>query len=334
MKAIVYERYGSADVLQLRDIPTPSPTPQELLIRVAAASVNPIDWRLRRGEAKWLLPFGFPRIPGYDLAGIVEAAPADSGLRVGERVAVYLNKLRGGAYAEYVTCSPRVAARLPDRMSMEDGAAVGLAGTTALQSLRDHGRLGAGQHVVITGASGGVGTLAVQIAAARGAQITAVASGKNHDLVMSLGAHKFVDYHQAGWLRSVDECDLFFDAAGKTDFQDLRLILKPDGRYVSTEPSLKNLGWSLWTAVMPGKQARSMLARPNARDLRELLSMWERGQLKIVRNATFPLAEAASAHRHGEQGHGVGKIVLTVGASDAASNSQLASVAELVEPGA
>jgi NADPH:quinone reductase-like Zn-dependent oxidoreductase len=312
MKGVCYNAYGPADVLRYTEMADPRRNSEQVLIRVAACSVNPIDWRLRQGEAKFLLPFGFPRIPGYDLAGTIEAAPANSGFQPGERVAAFLDHLTGGAYAELAVCSPNVVARLPDTLTLEDGAALGLAGSTALQSLSQYGRLGTGQHVVITGASGGVGSLAVQIAKSRGARVTAVASGLNHDLVMSLGADSFVDYHQNRWLRQVDDCDLFFDAAGKCDYLDARLVLKPDGRFVSTEPNLKNLGWSLWTAIAKGRTFRTMLARANARDLRELISLCERGELKVVRNTTFPLSEAAEAHRHGEQGKGVGKIVLTV----------------------
>jgi len=312
MKGICYKEYGPADVLRYTELAEPRRGADQVLIRVAACSVNPIDWRLRRGEARFLFPFGFPRIPGYDLAGTIEAAPEQSGFQPGERVAAFLDHLTGGAYAELAVCSPHVVAKLPDSVSLEDGAALGLAGTTALQSLREYGRLGTGQHVVITGASGGVGSLAVQIAKSRGARVTAVASGANQDLVMSLGADSFVDYHQNRWLRAVDDCDVFFDAAGKCDFSVVKLVLKPDGRFVSTEPSLKNVGLSVWTAVVPGLTCRTMLARANARDLRELISLCERGQLRVVRNTSFPLSEAAEAHRHGEQGKGVGKIVLTV----------------------
>jgi NADPH:quinone reductase-like Zn-dependent oxidoreductase len=312
MKGVFYNEYGSADVLRYTELADPRRGADQVLIRVAACSVNPIDWRLRRGDARFLFPFGFPRIPGFDLAGTIEAAPAHSGFQPGERVAAFLDHLTGGAYAELAVCSPQVVAKLPESVSFEDGAALGLAGTTAVQSLRDYGRLGTGQHVVITGASGGVGSLAVQIAKSRGARVTAVASGTNHDLVMSLGADRFVDYHQDRWLRSVDDCDLFFDAAGKCDFSDVKLILKADGRFISTEPNLKNVGLSLLTAVVPGRTCRTMLARANARDLRELISLCELGQLKVVHNTTFPLPEAAEAHRHGEQGKGVGKIVLTV----------------------
>lgn len=312
MKAIVYHKYGTADVLQFTDVNPPQPTASQVRIQVAACSVNPIDWRLRQGEARWLLPFGFPRIPGYDLAGTIETAPVGSGFQPGDRVAAFLDHVTGGAYAQLAVCSPGVVARLPERMSMEDGAAIGLAGTTALQCLRDHGRLGIGQHVVITGASGGVGSLAVQIAVARGARVTAVASSQNQELVMELGASQFVDYHDSGWLRRVEDCDLFFDAAGKCNYAELRWLLKADGRFVTTEPNLKYAALSLWTALKPGQRVRTMLAMPNSRDLRELLHLWEQNQLRIIRNDTFPLADAAAAHRHGEQGLGTGKIVLTV----------------------
>ncbi len=312
MKAIVYKKYGPPDVLEFVDREVPVAKQSQVLIRVEACSVNPIDWRIRKGEAKLLLPFGFPRIPGYDLAGVVETCPPGAGLRSGDRVLAFLDNLTGGAYAEYAVCSPKVVAKIPDTLHSQDAAGMGLAGTTALQCLRDYGQLGSGQHVVVTGASGGVGTFAVQIAVARGARVTGIASGKNRDLVLSLGADRFVDYHDEYHLRQIDPCDVFLDAAGKTSFTDAQGVMKADGRFVTTEPKLKYAALSLWTALAPGRSCRTMLARPNSRDLRELIHFWEKNQLRVIRNETFPLAAAATAHRHGESGNGVGKIVLSV----------------------
>jgi NADPH:quinone reductase-like Zn-dependent oxidoreductase len=311
MKAIIYEDYGSADVLQFVDRELPKPSRRQVLIRTEACSVNPIDWRIRRGDAKYLLPFGFPRIPGFDLAGVVEQAPQGSGFAAGDRVMAFLKGLSGGAYAEFAVCSPDVVAKIPDAMSCPDAAAMGLAGTTALQSLRDYGKLGVGQHVVVTGASGGVGSFAVQIAVARGARVTGIASGKNEELVRSLGAESFVDYHSELHLRHVEPCDVFFDAAGKTGFDDARLVMKPDARFVTTEPSLQFACLSLLTAILPGRTCRTMLASANSRDLRELIHLWSSDKLRVIRNEVFPLADARAAHRHGEQGLGTGKIVLT-----------------------
>lgn len=312
MKAIVYGNYGSPDVLELVDHDVPHANSSQVLIRIEACSVNPIDWRVRRGEAKYLMPFGFPRIPGYDLAGVIESSPPGVGLHTGDRVMAFLKNFSGGAYAEYAACSPNVVAKIPDNLNAQDAAGMGLAGTTALQCLRDYGKLGNGQHVVVTGASGGVGTFAVQIAVARGAHVTAVASGKNRDLVLSLGAERFVDYHDQHYLRQVEPCDLFLDAAGKTSFSDAQGVMKPDARFVTTEPNVKFAALTLWTAIVPGRACRTMLAKANARDLRELIHLWERDQLKTVRNETFAIADAAAAHRHGEEGKGVGKIVLVV----------------------
>ncbi|MEO8268534.1 MAG: NAD(P)-dependent alcohol dehydrogenase [Aureliella sp.] len=312
MKAVIYEEYGSADVLQFVDRELPKPSGRQLLIRAEACSVNPIDWRVRSGEAKYLIPFGFPRIPGYDLAGVVERAPKGCGFAVGDRVMAFLKSMTGGAYAEYVTCSPDVVAKIPDSMSSQDAAAMGLAGTTALQCLRDYGKLGVGQHVVVTGASGGVGSFAVQIAVARGARVTGIASSKNEELVRSLGAERFIDYHSNRYLRQVEPCDVFLDAAGKISFNEARLVMNSDAHFVTTEPSLQFACLSLLTAVVPGRTCRTMLARANSRDLRELVHLWSSDKLRVIRNEVFPLSEAGAAHRHGEGGHGTGKIVLSI----------------------
>jgi NADPH2:quinone reductase len=314
MRAIIYDRYGAPDVLRFADRPQPRRTAEQVLIRVGAASINPIDWRIRRGEARYLIPFGFPRVPGYDVAGEIDEAPSSSGFARGDRVIAFLDNWRGGAYAEYAACSPRVVTKIPDELSIEDAAALPLAGTTALQCLRDHGHLQAGQHVVITGATGGVGSYAVQLAAAMGARVTGIGSEPHRELAQSLGAHAFVDYRQSGYLKQVEPCDLFLDAAGKTSLRGMRSCLKRHGRMVSTEPSPKLIGLSLVTWALPLLRVRTMWAEPNADDLATLVNYWQAGKLRVLRNDTFPLEQAAAAHEHGEAHRGTGKIVLQVAA--------------------
>lgn len=312
MRAIEYDEYGDPGVLHLRERAQPEPNPKETLIRVAACSVNPVDWRIRRGEMRYLLPGGFPRVPGFDVAGTVVSAPAASHLRPGDRVHALLDHFIGGAYAEFAICGPDVVAKIPDDLSFEDAAAIPLAASTALQSLIQHGDLQRGQHVIVTGASGGVGTFAVQIAKVLGAVVTGVASGKNRELVQSLGADHFIDYQTEKIADVGLPCHLFFDAAGKTSLGDVNSILREDGRFVSTEPDLYGLAMSLVTRVFPGRTYRTMLVKANRRDLEKMTRLYGDGLLRIVRNETFPLEQAADAHRHGEAGHGVGKIVLRV----------------------
>jgi MCRA family/Alcohol dehydrogenase GroES-like domain len=178
MRAVEYVQYGDTEVLHMADHRVPQRLRGQLMIEVLASSVNPIDYRIRRGEMKFLIPFGFPRVPGYDVAGIVAESDSDSAFAVGDRVMAFLDSTRGGALADYAVCSDSVAARIPDSMSMQDAAAIPLAGTTALQSLRDHGKIKRGQTVLVNGASGGVGMFAVQIAKYYGCHVDAIASGR------------------------------------------------------------------------------------------------------------------------------------------------------------
>ena len=311
MRAIVFHDYGNADVLQLTDLPMPKRDTGELLIKVHASSVNPIDYRLRSGEMKGLLPGGFPRIPGYDVAGVVEAVDdeSQSGLKTGDRVMAFLDALRGGALAEYAVCGPDVVAKIPDSMSFEEAAAIPLAGTTALQSLRDHGRIRRGQRVLINGASGGVGVFAVQIAKSYGCHVDAVASGDNREFCLELGADHFYDYEQTEFTESDERWNLVFDASGKSGYLDARTVLLDGGRYVSTEPDLKGMLMTVLTWPLD-KSGTVMLAKPSAEDLQTLIELYAAGGLKVTIDSRFPLAEAAAAHRRVEEGVDRGKVVL------------------------
>ncbi|TWT53813.1 Zinc-type alcohol dehydrogenase-like protein [Rubripirellula amarantea] len=309
MRATTYEDYGDASVLKIAEVPVPHRLPGQVLIKVQASSVNPIDYRLRRGEMKGLLPFGFPRIPGYDVAGTIADCASDSIFRIGDRVMAFLDHARGGACAEFAVCATDVTAKLPDSMPFDEAAAIPLAGTTALQSLRDHGQIAAGKRVLINGASGGVGAFAIQIAKAYGAIVTAVASGDNESFCVSLGADKFYDYHNTDFTELSKQWDLIFDAAGKSGYFDSRDVLTENGRYVSTEPDVKGMLVTLLTWPL-SKSGKVMLAKPNAEDLRELIQLYESGKMSVTIDSRFSLDDVAAAHRRVESGIDRGKVVL------------------------
>ena len=312
MHAIEYDHYGDASVLHVADHPVPQRLPGQLLIEVLASSVNPIDYRFRRGDMKGLIPFGFPRIPGYDVAGIVADTDIDSDnpFAVGDRVIAFLDHARGGALADYAVCSASSAAKIPDTMPMEVAAAIPLAGTTALQSLRDHGEIKSGQSVLINGASGGVGMFAVQIAKSYGCHVDAVASGQNREFCMSLGADHFYDYEIFDFTKSDERWDIIFDVAGKAHFLEARTVLKDRGHFISTEPSVKGLLMTILTWPL-SKSGQIMLAIPSGDDLRELVRLYESGSLKVTIDSQFPFEQAAQAHRRIESGVDHGKVVLT-----------------------
>ncbi len=309
MQAMVYDDYGDASVLHSSQVAVPMRLPGQVLIEVWASSVNPVDVRIRSGEVRGLLPGGFPRVPGYDVAGVVVDSGSDARFHVGDRVLAYLDSLLGGACAEYAVCAVDSVAKIPETLPTDLAAAMPLAGTTALQSLRDHGSMKPGDHVLINGASGGVGMFAVQIAKANGCRVDAVASGPNRDFCLSLGADDFYDYEQTDFTNSGQRWDLIFDAAGKASYRKARRVLQPGGRFVSTEPSVKGLLMTMLTWFMP-KPGSIMIAKPNADDLRELIRLYEAGQLQVTVDSRFPIAELAQAHRRIERGVDRGKVVL------------------------
>ena len=313
MEAMVYERYGGPECLRSRELSTPRPREGSLILRVRATSINPIDCRLRAGEMRWLLPGGFPRIPGYDVAGEVVQCDDDCEYQIGDRVVAYLDHLYGGGCAQYAQCGLSAVALLPDDISFEDAAAIPLAGSTALQGLRDKATIKPGDRVLINGASGGVGAFAVQIAKILGAHVTGVASGKNEAFVRSLGADDFIDYREQRLHKMHRSWHVIFDVAGKMDFMKSRHLIIPHGTFVSTEPDARGLTTSLLTKLGMKPIHRVMLAQSSGRDLSELLRYLVNGQLRVCRDETsFSLKDAAEAHQRLQSGGHRGKIVLTV----------------------
>lgn len=314
MRAIIYKDYGDPDVLHIADRPVPEPAGDEVLIRVVAAGVNPIDARLRQGEMKGFLPGGFPRIPGYDVAGFVESGDSDHKFLEGDRVLAFLDHLYGGGYAEFAACGTHAVARIPAEMTFAEAAALPLAGSTALQSLRDYAHLTSGERLLVNGASGGVGAFAVQIGGAYGATVTGVASDQHETFIRSLGGAEFIDYQSQDFTKLSREWDVVFDVAGKSTFSQAASVLAPHGRYVTTEPSIRGLVVSLMTWPLD-KKGRVMLARSRDDDLCELLRLYENGKLRIHIAERFALEAAAEAHRRIENDSFCGKLVLDIAPS-------------------
>ncbi|MCX7592208.1 MAG: NAD(P)-dependent alcohol dehydrogenase [Fischerella sp.] len=313
MKAVVIHQYGSADVLQYEDVAPPKIKPDQLLVKVHATCVNPIDWKIRKGMLKILTGNKFPMILGYDLAGeVVEVGANVTRFKIGDQVYATLSPLSGGAYAEFAAVPEKLAALKPTNMSYTEAACVPLAGLTALQALRDQGQIQPGKAVLINGASGGVGIFAVQIAKVLGAEVTGVCSTKNLDLVKSLGADRAIDYTQQDFTQDTVQYDIIFDAVGKRSFSDCKKVLKPNGVYVTTLPTPENLLQRILTTFIPGKKAKFVFELPNAQDLVYLKELIEAGKIRTVIDRTYPLQELAVAHAYSEDGHAVGKIAIAV----------------------
>jgi NADPH:quinone reductase-like Zn-dependent oxidoreductase len=317
MKAIVYTEYGSPDVLQFKDVEKPAPRDNEVLVKVHAASANPADWHLMRAEpflarlANGLLKPKNKKL-GADVAGQVEAVGSNvTQLQVGDDVfgEMALNEL--GSFAEYV-CAPEVLMALkPARMTFEQAAAVPLAAFTALQGLRDKGQIQPGQKVLINGASGGVGTFAVQIAKSFGTEVTGVCSTRNLDMVRSIGADHVIDYTQADFTQTGQRYDLIFDAVGNRSVSDYKRALSHNG--ICSVAGFTSLSRLFQIMLLGGKKVGMMkTAKANKEDLVFIKELLEAGKVVPVIDRCYPLAETAEAIRYLETGHARGKVVITI----------------------
>jgi NADPH:quinone reductase-like Zn-dependent oxidoreductase len=310
MKAVVIREYGSADVLRYEEVEAPIIKPDELLVKVHAAGVNPVDWKIRKGMLKIITGNNFPMILGFDLAGIVlEVGSQVSGFQVGDEIYASLG-VPGGAYAEIAAVPQKVAALKATNISFEEAAALPVAALTALQSLRDKANIQREQTVLINGASGGVGIFAVQIAKALGAVVTGVCSGKNIVFVKFLGADFAIDYTQQDFTQNQVQYDIVFDAVGKQTFDNCKKVLKPNGVYITTLPNLQNIVSIGLTSLFGGKKAKFIIAQPNTADLLYLNELIETGKLRVVIDCTYPLQELAAAHIYSETERAKGKIVI------------------------
>jgi NADPH:quinone reductase-like Zn-dependent oxidoreductase len=321
MKAIVYERYGGPEVLRLAELGKPVPAADQVLVRVQAASVNPLDWHFMRGEPYIVRLMAGLRRPreqrlGRDLAGVVEAVGSQmTAFQPGDRVF----GADTGAFAEFACATVSTLARMPENLSFEEAAAVPVAALTALQALRDKGNLQTGQRVLVNGASGGVGSFAVQIAMALGARVTAVTSTRNLEWDGRLGAERMIDYTREDFTAGPADYDLLLDCVGTRGLRDRLRVLKPGGSLVVVGGKPGNwigplAGMAKVLALGPfvRQKLTGMLARINAADLEVLCSMLASGAVRPVLDRAYPLAETAEAIRYLEQGHARGKVVIHV----------------------
>ncbi|MEQ9355853.1 NAD(P)-dependent alcohol dehydrogenase [Coleofasciculus chthonoplastes] len=313
MKAIRANSYGSADVLKYINVEKPIPNSDELLVQVKASSVNPIDWKIRRGDLKVLSGWTCPKKLGCDFAGIVQQVGSEvRDYQVGDEVYGFINPLKGGAYAQYLTVPSKIVALKSPDISFEQAAAIPVAGLAALQSLWDLGKIKPGMKVLINGASGGVGIFAVQISNALYAKVTGVCRQKNSALVKRLGADRVIDYTQQDFTQENIKYDLIFDAVGKRNFSECINNLTNSGVYVTTLPTVGNLIASLTTLILSKRKAKIIAVQSKAQDLRLFNRLIEVGKLEIVIDQVFALSEIANAHQYSETGRAVGKIILSI----------------------
>jgi NADPH:quinone reductase-like Zn-dependent oxidoreductase len=320
MKAIVRETYGSPEVLHLEDIPLPTVGDGDVLVRVRAASANAGDWHLLRGTP---LPFRIVaglrkpkfKIIGNDIAGCVEAVGRNvTEFRPGDEVFGELSRCGFGAYAEFAAAPAKALALKPATLSFEEAAAIPTAGCTALQGLR-HGRIRQGQRVLVNGASGGVGTFAVQIAKAFGTEVTAVCSTRNVDAVRSIGADHVLDYTKDDFAAVGRRYDLILAANGDRSIWDYQRALTADGAYVMTGGSNRQLMDALLfgpVLSMGRQKLGNLLMKPKQADLLFLKELCEAGKLRPMIDRRFSLSDVPAAVRYVEEGRARGKVVITI----------------------
>lgn len=316
MKAIVYTKYGPPDVLRLEEVEKPIPKDNEILIKIHAASVNAYDWRHLRPDPFLMRFMGVgllkpkQKILGADIAGRVEAVGSHiKQFKPGDEV---FGEGRYGGFAEYVCADEERFVPKPADLTFEEAAAAPMAALTALQGLRDKGRIRAGQKVLINGASGGVGSFAVQIARSFETEVTGVCRTTKMDFVHSLGAHHVIDYTREDVTRNGRQYDLIFDIAAYRPTSNYKRILGPHGIYVMAGGSIARIFRLMVRSKIGVKNMGIMVANVNQKDLLSLKEMLEAGTLRSMIDKRFPLSETAEALRYLEEGHARGKIVITV----------------------
>jgi NADPH:quinone reductase-like Zn-dependent oxidoreductase len=304
MKAVRIERYGNEDVVELAEVEKPKPVESEVLVTVKAAAVNPVDWKIREGLGE-LFELKPPLILGCEVAGTVEAVGSHvKDFAVGDEIYGYLGAYSGG-YAEYVTAPAREFVRKPKQIDFDTAASVPVGALTAWQGIFDHGKLVSSQRILITGASGAVGSMAVQLAKVKGAYVIGTGSGRNEGFVRDLGADEFIDYKKAKFEEQVSDVDVVFDTVGGDTQERAFRTLKRGGVLVSTvsPPSPEK-------AKEFGVTVAMVMVTAKAGQLAEINRLLESGKLKVRVASVLPLTEVKNAHQLSASGHADGKIIL------------------------
>ncbi len=310
MKAIVIDQYGGIEELKERDVERPEINDDQVLLEIHATSINPIDWKLREGYLKEMLPFEFPIILGWDAAGIIaETGSNVSTFKVGDRVFTRPLTTRQGTYAEYVPVEEHLLAKMPESMSFEEGAAIPLTGLTAWEGLVEIAGVKKGDKVLVHAGAGGVGTFAIQIAKSFGAYVATTASAKNKELLESLGADQVIDYKNEDFSEILQDFDIVLDTMGGEIRQKSFGVLKKKGKLVSTvEPPSEG------EEEKYDVEIGYFFLEPDGEKLQKLADLYESGQLKAIIGETFEFTEKGlkSAHKRSETHHAQGKLVIQV----------------------
>ncbi len=313
MKAAIINQFGSPDVFEIEDVKKPVIKDDQLLIKVFTHSINPIDWKQRKGNHKFILGSPFPIVLGYDICGeVIETGNKTNTFKKGDVVFGVLDNKYGGALAEYAIGHEKCFTLKPTNILNEEAAAFPMVALTGLQALRDKAKLKEGQKILINGASGGVGHMAIQIAKNMKAKVVAVSGSNSKEFVEKYKPDKFIDYTKQDILSTNIKVDVFFDVVGNYTFPKCKHLLNPNGIYITTLPRPKILIHKFHQIFSKGKKVRTLLMKHSSSDL-ELLTKWiSENRLKISIDKFFTLEEIADAHEYAQQGHTKGKNVITI----------------------
>lgn len=317
MKAAYYNTFGDIETLKVGERPLPEPADDEVRVKVLASAVNPIDWKMRKGMLKWLVKKHLPIITGADFCGVIDKAAKDTPrFKQGDVVIGQTSGLTGGASAEYCIVKQNQIILKPEKMGVEEAAGLSLAAQTSYQALIDSAYLKEGQSILIIGASGGIGQMAIQIAKAHGALVTAVCSQKNHELVKQLGADAVIDYHQTNVRETNQQYDVIYDCVGADTPKTCQRILNKTGVFLSPAPSGKTLLPLLW-GILKHKLSQSpkvtiVLLKSSYSKLAALIDLVNQDKLKVIVDKIFSLDKIKQAHAYSESQRARGKIIIQI----------------------
>jgi len=313
MRSIIYSKYGSPEVLEVADIEKPELDTNSILVRVRASSVNPVDYKVRRGDMKILSGKKFPKYAGSDFSGVIEnVGESVAGYKKGDEVYGFVSAIKGGAYSDYLIADPAKVSLKPEKFSFEQAASMPIAALTALQALNYLGNVNEGTTVLINGATGGVGSFAVQLAKAMGAEVTGVCSKDNMKLCKDIGADEVFNYAEEELFKSGRKFDVFFDAAAKSTFSKSKKFINSRGIYITTIPGLGVIINSLFNFLPFKKKAKFIMVKSSGIDLAIMTGFAMTDTMEPVIAESFSLEDVADAQELAESGKFRGKIVIKI----------------------
>ncbi len=311
MKAIHYKQYGDLSQLEEVEIDRPKPTASQILVKVEASAINPIDWKLLSGSFRAIMPVKFPAIPGFDLAGeVIDVGAAVTQFRIGDRIYACQDIKQLGTAAEYTVVEEHLAALIPEGLSAGEAAGIPLAGLTALQGLRNCGGLNAGEHVLIVGGSGGVGHYALQIAKAMDTNVTAVCSTGNVEMVRDLGADTVIDYNKQTDFATDIKYDVVLDCVVKSPYKSFAAVMQADAVYVPALPSISFIIKSYLMPLYTKRRVKPVMLKTNGIDLNFLSNLVREGKLRTIIDSSYSLNEYYKAFERNQTGRTRGKIII------------------------